>query len=331
MMNQSIQPNAETLNEMRLLEVAEEASARDKEHACIIRAELAKLLPTEDSQQRESTLDVFARLSSQRPWFPLRSPDSSSPETDVDREEAALFNEWLPRYSVDVATGPRSFHAFARAWNVESANRFKAFSQGDDAIVQVRPKTRELLVRYYKKCKEVDTLNATAPRDDATRRQMNEQLRDNRDSLPAVPPAMAMYPPTFATTNQNPQVPFGNPNVLNASIAWQAVAAASQLTGYGTGNSPFVFAPPPQHPQQARRGAFKSRQFCIVCGWLKVAHTKEEGKGGRLRNGKENCKRNFCGKCMKLRQYHPNGKMGPDCPFETSGHCERNVASWYPK
>ena len=322
--------NAEVDNELRLMNAAESAASHDRQHATLIRAELSRLLPHHD--RNDNTLEVFKRLSSWRPWFPFRSPDSTTEESDEDRAELALFDEWLPRYNVDVNTGPHSFQAFARAWNEESARRFKAFSQGDDSIVQVRPKTRELLVRHYKKCREVAALNATAPRNDDRRQEMDQQLRDNRDHLPAPPPAMPMNPPTFATMNPNPQFPFGHPNALNAAIAYNTLAAANQMMGYATGNSPFVFHHPPQQQKEkpSRRGAFKSRQFCIVCGWLKVAHTREEGKGGRKRNGTENCFRTFCGKCMKLREHHPNGKMGPDCPFATSEHCKRNVESWYP-
>ncbi|CAB9522074.1 expressed unknown protein [Seminavis robusta] len=156
--------NAAVLYQIELEETAELAATNDRMHQELVRSELARLLP--DTNGKESTSDAFKQLSNHQAWFPLRSPSSSSPETDVDKAEAALFHEWSPTYNIDVATGPQSYHAFARAWNIEAANRFRAWSQGDEEVVQIRPKNREFLVQHYKDGLAYEALCRTAPRND---------------------------------------------------------------------------------------------------------------------------------------------------------------------
>ena len=90
-------------------------------------------------------------------------------------------------FSIDSDTGPRSFNAFERAWNTDVANRFKAWSSGEDNVVLIRLKSRQLLIGYFKENKEhASFLQATAPtEDDAHREHLNDTLRHGRQNLPA--------------------------------------------------------------------------------------------------------------------------------------------------
>ena len=219
----SPEENREVQQQVRQLDAAAEALEEDRLHQAQIRSELARLLP--DTDGRESTLQAFHRLTQNQPWFPFRMPGSTTPETEVDKEEATLFDEWSDRYSIEVDTGTRSYHSFARAWNNEVSNRFKAWSQGNDAIVQIRPNTRELLVTYFKKKRDMESLAATAPTEDNDRQVVTETLRDSRHTLPNPPPAVTCAPPMYRPTNANAVMPFGHPTTMNATIAMNAVAA----------------------------------------------------------------------------------------------------------
>jgi hypothetical protein len=108
-----------------------------------------RLLP--ENSGTESTMAAFSRLTNNDVWIPFRSPTSRVPATEIDLEEATLFDEWMEerKYSVDNKSGRRSFKAFANDWNNEVSRRFREWSKGDDSIVQVRLKSIGFLQDFH--------------------------------------------------------------------------------------------------------------------------------------------------------------------------------------
>ena len=134
--------NHHIANEIRQLDTAVEASVADQQkNRAAIREELQKIMP--DNTSKESTLQAFQRLSNNLPWIPFRSPNSETPETAIDKEEAELFDAWLEerKYCLEAKSGPRSFNAFHRDWNREVSRRFRVWSQGDEGIILIRCKS----------------------------------------------------------------------------------------------------------------------------------------------------------------------------------------------
>jgi hypothetical protein len=130
--------------------------------------------------------------------------------------------------------------------------------------------------------------------------------------------------------------PFGNPNTMNAAIAVNAIAnPLARPTGNQRVNAPYTMLLPtvPAQPMpRPVRKVFRSKKYCIICGWTKIQHIVEfEGKGGRDRRGNIHCKRQYCGRCGDMVQYHIGHGMGPECtrPIRNNGLCDANVADWY--
>ena len=173
------------------------ASDSDEINKAFIQEELAKLLPT---YGRESTLESFNRLTNDAAWFPFRSPDSSTPESDIDREEAYLFDKLVTDHGFlrDAKSGPKAYARFALAWNNEVARRFKQWSEGDDSIIQVRRKSVIQLQKHYDKRQEYLSLQASAPNEnDDERQRLRRAFRDTRQQLPAQPQPERMLPMVY--------------------------------------------------------------------------------------------------------------------------------------
>jgi hypothetical protein len=88
----------EIAEEIRRLEADDIADNTDHLNRELIQAKLRKLLPTSNS--RESTMQAFNRLTEKSPWFPLRSPDDTSPATELDKAEAAFFESKSTEYKL---------------------------------------------------------------------------------------------------------------------------------------------------------------------------------------------------------------------------------------
>jgi hypothetical protein len=140
--------------------------------------------------------------------------------------------------------GPNGYKAFAREWNHEVSQHFKAWSTGDDEVQQLWLKKWEYLADYYDKLEGHKALNATAPKDDCYRKQLDETLRENWLQLPAVPRPFQVKPVVFKTDGITP---FATPTVLNNAITVNAVTGANHAaTGmlHGRLVAPYqVFSP----------------------------------------------------------------------------------------
>jgi hypothetical protein len=318
--------------QLQLIEAAEAAKTSDERHRDQIQRELLRLIP-ETTGRRESTMQAFTRLTNRNVWVPFRLPNSAIAATEVDKEEESLFDEWMEarKYSVDVKTGPRSFKAFANDWNNEVSRRFSEWSKGDDSIVQIRLKSIALLQQFNEERKKQQRLQAASTDRDEERQRLNAVFRDSRAGLELRLPAHVVTPPVYVH-NGGP-VAFGNPVTLNATIAVAAVADITNAPFHGRINAPFRMTlpqlpkVPPPRPVTKH---FRSKRYCIVCGWRKVEHTTEEGKGGRDKKGNVNCFRAFCGNCFRMASNHDDGvPFGPECTYPTNAFCTKNVAEWW--
>jgi hypothetical protein len=323
-----LQPTEESAREinreLQLLERHDIADANDRLNMDKIQNELWKLLPINSSP--ESTLNAFKRLTEKHPWFPLRAPDSTSPKTDVDKEEEALFASMKGNYcryaDPDAVNG---FKAFEREWNNEVSRRFKAWSTGDEEIVQIRLKKWEFLQQHYDKTLQDERLRATIPRDDPSRLILDNTLRQSRRQLPTMVTPHQVRPPTY---RQDGQVPFGSPTVLNSYIAMGAVTGFNRgITGVVDNRlvAPMQFCRPPLQlplPPPKRTPVFRSRKYCKTCGWRRNSHRPEEGVNST-------CIRTYCGKCYQLKEHHSNNLFGTTCTNPTNNYCFVHVNDWY--
>jgi hypothetical protein len=96
------------------------------------------------------------------------------------------------------------------------------------------------------------------------------------------------------------------------------------------GRPTFPHAPPV--PKVPIRYVFKSKKYCETCGWRRREHKQDEG----MQSARDPCKRNYCGNCYMLKQYHvrDNGTtipMGRFCPFPTNEYCAELKKDWFDK
>jgi hypothetical protein len=166
--------------------------------------------------------------------------------------------------------------------------------------------------------------------EDDHRSTLDATLQTTRTLLPPTGPAHTVTPPVYARNN-NGTTPFGAPLVLNPAIAMGAL-----LNNINTNNrQPYVLAlpnlPQQQPPRPPARKQFRTRKYCIVCGWRKQEHQAHEGRGGRDKKGNSNCKRNYCGNCYQLKDEHDTKgiAMGPECTLPTNRFCSANVNDWF--
>jgi Transposase len=324
--------DALTEMELRQLQLAEEARRADAVvNKDFIQKELSRLVPNGDG--RETTLKAFNRLTSDHSWIPFRMPDSSIRETDIDKAEADYFNEQDPSYSIAIKSGPKSYKNFAIAWNLEVSRRFKQWSQGEDDVQQLRLKSATQLEDYYKKKKQLQSLQHTATEEDQDRQLLNAQLKSTREQLPPRHEPHFVTPPTFI-----PQLhgitPFAHPTTLNAFITMAAVAAvrnniaAPQRTSVAAPFRMTLPNLPKKTPARPTRKLFRSKMYCTACGWRKKEHTVDEGKGKRP----SDCSRSFCGNCYQLKEYHhvtAGIPFGVNCTNPTNNYCSTNVNDWW--
>lgn len=309
--------------EIMRLEVNDAIEANDLHNSRFIQDELQKLLPSTTS--KESTLQAFERLTEKNPWFPLRPPDSTSPATDIDKEEASYFANTSVQFQRHAdLDSPHGYKAFEREWNNEVSRRFKEWTTGDEAIILLRLKKWEYLADYYDKVEGHKALLASLPNDDADRLRLRDTLRDNRRQLSIAPAALTVRPVVYRPDGITP---FGAPTVLNSSIVVAAVTgvngeAAGMLNGQVIApyqvQRPLLLPPPPPR----RQPVFRSRRYCIKCGWLRTRHVPEEGVA-------ETCTRNFCGRCYHLKEHHPPNGFGKDCTYQVDPFCAFFVSEWF--
>ena len=136
-------------------------------------------------------------------------PDSSSPATDVDNEEARLFNDMSPNFKRSKRGAPaprhRNYHVFAQRWNEMVATKFRHWCSGDEDIILPRLKSTLQLQEYYDKREQLTSLNSVVPgHDDEDRDELRNIMRANRDRLPT-PTAPYRVSPCLLYTSPSPR------------------------------------------------------------------------------------------------------------------------------
>ena len=139
-------------------------------------------------------------------------------------------------------------------------------------------------------------------------------------------------PPVYVN-NGGGVVPFGNPVALNASTAVVGAVDNINPAVQGRINAPFRMSlpqVPPANPMQPLRRCFRTKLYCIVCGWKKKHHTPDEGKGGIDKKGIANCYRQFCGNCFTMKAFHNESPFSPEtCAYPTNAASRKNVEEWW--
>jgi hypothetical protein len=306
----------------RLDEMESSAGRNDRDNHYAIEQELKRLLPIGTGQ--ETTIEAFKRLTNQCAWIPFRNPNSVTFATEIDKAEAALYDEWMSNpdicYNPLLQSGPRTFKAFERDWNNEVTRRFRLWSrEGDEGVVQLRYKTKLLLQQYYNQLAENASLRAQLPQDEDHRRTLDEQLRNNRQHLTPAPLAADTSPPTYSGEGTTP---IGCPTALNTEVTVGAVRRAPNNPSI----APFhvvVRQVPTTAPPRPSRKRFRSRKYCVTCGFKRSEHiVLDEGVAAT-------CDRTYCGKCRQRKDCHGNCGFGLTCTKPTHPWQTSHVADWY--
>jgi hypothetical protein len=232
-------------------------------------------------------------------------------------------------YDFNAKTGNRTYKRFTTAWNLEVSRRFQSWSRDGEDVVLIRLKSEIFLRDYYKALREMQSLQSVIPQQqDEHRDQMTNQFRETRNALPVTAPPHVVVPVTYV--NRTGFVPYGNPTVLNAEITMAAMHAMRNNNNAAPFRVGMPLLPAMAIPRTQRK-IFRSKKWCIVCGWRKNQHADTEGKGGKDKRGNSYCKRDYCGNCYQLKEEHDkrNIGMGPECTLTTNQFCAANVQDWW--
>jgi hypothetical protein len=96
------------------------------------------------------------------------------------------------------------------------------------------------LADYDDHNRNLESLQAVAPREDGHRSILDATLRETRATLPPTGLAHHVQPPIYAL-NPNASTAFGHPRVLNSAVAVGAVAGVAMPFFGARFNAPYVF------------------------------------------------------------------------------------------
>lgn len=199
------------------------------------------------------------------------------------------------------------YHYFANAWNLEVAERYQRYVEGeDDNVILIRRKSFMQLQKHYDNLQQKKRLAmlSDSQRDQELRNQMRIEMRETRQEVPDLPQIQNAAPIQYPT-NTNGTVPFGMPMALNPTMLQGAILQAPTLHVNTLKGRPFVINPPTVTASVLT--GFRKLTWCITCGFRKNQHIiKEESFGTK-------CKRSYCAKCGWLKTHHQNHSMGPFC------------------
>lgn len=313
--------NAEFGEEQQAAEDLEDAPDRyDRANAREIEIQLSRLIP--DIYRHESTLDCFNRLTDNQPWVPFHK--GTRVKTAIDIEEAAVFETMHVEYSrFRTPSANKGYNSFETAWNQEVANRLQRKLNGENVVLIYRKKTQQLQEHFDHRIDMQHLAGRTQPNNQPLE-ALRESFNETRRQVPPLPARILATPVQYPTMGITP---LGFPTTYNAELV--APALRHTLNNpYRTDLPPWVFnarRPVPPDPLQKDGKHYQRGTWCIKCGFRKRAHCKEE----RFGNG---CKRDFCGRCGKLKQYHTASIglhiMGPYCR-EPEGDTQGNSGFWF--
>ena len=168
---------------------------------------------------------------------------------------------------------------------------------------------------HYDKRKEYLRLRASAPaHDDQDHLNLRQTLRNTRNALPVMPGTHHFTEPVQYARNGS-VAPFGAPMVFNTEATVNTVRSRNNSNNAAPYvlEMPAITAHPPARPV---RKAFRTKKYCIVCGWQKKEHVGDEKPGRHNKKGESKCGRQYCEKCFMMRAEHDQrgiAGMGPDC------------------
>jgi len=289
-------------------------------------ADISILLPV--IVANETTYETFKRKTADAPWVPFNHPKNSSKFSELDRAEHDLFDSMTESYDrhskrLDAARG---YKAFAKAWDLQVANLFKAQLDGE-RVQMIHRKSYLQLQEHFDNLKRHKELLHLS-NDPTGFEAVYQTFRTTRREMTT--PHQGVVTCTAVEYNPNVGRPqFGAPLPLNT----QFVANAFQ---HGTQHQqPMVFrqqvVPIQHHITKSSLGKkFKAKRCCWRCGFQKKEHIRLQVPFGD--GCKKNCCYEQCSKCnnrLELLDSHPTGAGGPHCRNETHASCLDRVNDWY--
>ena len=263
--------------------------------------------------EKETTCESFARLTKEQPWIPFRNPKEASVFDSVDNAECEMFDEMKGSYErhckrLDSAKG---YKTFAKAWNLQALNLFKAQLDGQD-VTLVRRKTCRQLQEHFDLMLKHEELKQLSEKNDPQMAAMENVFKQTRRQMLPQQSAVTCRPINY-NNNQTGRPLFGVPFALNAEVAANAF---QQNTGNNQLNVPIVYKTNAQKelPTLTRStlgSKFKANTFCWRCGCRKKKHNRLGVPFGD--NCEENCSHEQCAKCWMRVEEHPKGHVGPFC------------------
>jgi hypothetical protein len=258
------------------------------------------------------------RLTQGQPWVPFSLPHET--KTRKDEEEYALFERMEKDYTRRNCYGnnPKSYNAFADAWDVEVANRFREkHEEGKHDVVLIHRKSTSDLQTHYDNLQKHKVRTSLAERTDMWN-AMETGFRDARRMMPPRQQDVEVTPPQY--NNNLGNAPFGNPTALSPEIA----AAAVTYNNLRPSLHPFNLRPMTV-AQNPITNTFRKSKYCWKCGFPKREHMRMQVPFGQMCSG--NCLQEECSKCLTRVEFHDNGLLGPYCT--EVAHTRSNYNDWY--
>lgn len=272
--------------------------------------------------KKESTYETYMRLTQERPWVPFKHPRDIAEFTDVDTEEMVLFDSMSPSYDrhgkfrLDAARG---YGSFARAWNIEAGNRYKAQLDGQEDVVLVNRKTYLQLQEHFDIMEKQKELARLQSKTDPNMREMEATFKATRSRMLPHQHATCCRPVDYNNTNITGRAIFGVPYALNATVA----ANAFQHNPQSHQNAPILFrqaqqlGPVKTFTRKELGANFKAKTYCWRCGYQRKTHIRFGIPFGN--DCHSNCLFDQCSKCgWRIKECHAGSAYGPHCPRDTS-------------
>jgi len=168
----------------------------------------------------------------------------------------------------------------------------------NDHIVLINRKSYVQLQEHFDDIVQSERMSRLCDPNCDRLQQLNRTMRLTRQQVTA---PLGRVAEAIIYRNTGLPTPFGAPTTFNPDLTRHAVI--------GTTNgqtAPWVLAAPPLPVTINDMSQFKSKTWCVTCGFRKLHHLKEESFGNR-------CRRNYCANCMQLKQHDHSHRMGPRC------------------
>ena len=289
----------------------EEEARADRSFAAEIAVEVSTIVPT-ILRKNESTMEAFTRLTGNTQWIPFHK---GPPRNELEKAENALFEELQKPYKANFSPShPEGYNHFETEWNLKVVERLESLAQGNENVVLVRRKSAAQLKEYFLHLQEAARIASFVDPSSPHMQHLRTVMRESRMRMPT--PREPEISRTVEYTQPGSR-PLGtatlsaNPSIVLAAMETRPDMSSTSNLGSSfkqlcIGVAPWIFSKDIQVPIHPL-AKFRFQKFCAKCGFLKKDHAPCEGFG------KEQCKRNYCGKCNQREDLHTVGGMGPFC------------------